>query len=216
MSSVSGEAQALHQQGREAGSAGDPVRALELFNRARELAPDWAYPPYDMAFTYLLHDELEQAERWYAVVDVLEPRGFFTSKTSLDTVRRERAGELPQGFARAFAMLDWAPPDQQRIALRQLVERHPSFAPAWQKLAYLTDDDDARLEMIDRGLAAHPDDETYGVLVSNKAMMLDRRGQRSEARRMLRHLLADRRCTAGTEATTKAFCAQLLSDGDPG
>jgi tetratricopeptide (TPR) repeat protein len=206
---------ALHQQGREAGSAGDPVRAIELFNRARELEPGWAYPPYDMAFTYLLHDYVEEAERWYAVVDALEPRGFFTSKTSLDTVRRERAGELPKGFARAFAMLDWATPDQQRSALRQIVERHPGFAPAWMKLASLADDDDARLEMLDRGLGARPDDETYGVLVSNKAMLLERRGQRDEARRMLRALLADPRCTAGTEATTKAFCAGLLSDDQP-
>lgn len=215
MTAVSREAQALHQQGREAGSAGDPVRALELFNRARQLAPDWAYPPYDMAFTYLLHDYLEQAEQWYEVVDQLEPRGFFTAKTSLDTVRRERAGELPQGFARAFAMLDWEPPDRQRIALQRIVERHPSFAPAWQKLAAVTDDDDARLEMLDRGLAAQPDDETYGVLVSNKALLLDRRGQRAEARRLVRDLLADPRCTAGTEATTKAFCADLLGNDAP-
>jgi tetratricopeptide (TPR) repeat protein len=215
MTSIPREAVALHQQGREAGSAGDPVRAIELFDRARELAPDWAYPPYDMAFTYLLHDYLDQAERWYAVVDALEPRGFFTSKTSLDTVRRELAGELPQGFARAFAMLDWESPERQRIVLQEIVGQHPGFAPAWHKLAFITDDEDARLAMIERGLAARPDDETYSVLLSNKALMLDRRGQRAEARRMLRDLLADPRCTAGTEATTKALCAGLLSDDGP-
>lgn len=204
MSSIPDEANALHQEGREAGSAGDPVRALELFARAHQLAPQWAYPPYDMAFTYLLQGDLEQAETWYARVDELEPRGFFTAKTSLDLVRRERRGELPGGFVKAFTVLEWLPEDQQRAALQHIVTRLPGVAPAWKQLAALTADDRAKLEMLDRGLAANPDDETYGVLVWNKALVLRQRGQHEAARRLLEDLLADRRCTQGVEAMARA------------
>ncbi len=80
------EAARYHEQGRDPGSNGDPVKALELFTRAHELAPDWPAPPYDMAFTYLLADYLEEADKWYAHVDELSPRGFFTCKRSLDTI----------------------------------------------------------------------------------------------------------------------------------
>jgi tetratricopeptide (TPR) repeat protein len=204
MTKIPDEANALHQEGRKAGGAGNPVRALELFFRAHQLAPDWAYPMYDMAFTYLLGDDLAEAEKWYAAVDKLEPRGFFTSKTSLDTVRRERRGELPAGFSKAFAMLEWEPPERQRGALQQIVKRYPTFAPAWQRLSSLIeDDDDARLVAIEHGLAAKPDDETYSVLVVNKALVLDRRGQKTEAKQLLKELIADKRCTTGGEAMAK-------------
>jgi hypothetical protein len=73
-----------------------------------------AGPPYDIAFTYLLNDYLEEAEKWYALVDKLAPRGFLISKTFLDTVRRERSGEFANGFAKAFALLEWEPKDLQR------------------------------------------------------------------------------------------------------
>lgn len=209
--SIPDEAQALHQEGRAAGSAGDPVRALELFHRAYQLAPDWAYPPYDMAFTYLLHGDVKEAERWYALVDRLEPRGFFTSKTSLDVIRRELRGDLPGGFAKAFALLEWEPRERQRSVLQQIVEHYPAFAPAWQRLAFLIEDDDARLEALERGLAANPDDETYGVLVSNKALVISKRGQRAEGQRMLRDLLADKRCTAGVEAMARVSLDGLTS-----
>ncbi|HEX8107027.1 MAG TPA: hypothetical protein VF516_04825 [Kofleriaceae bacterium] len=204
MDSIPDEANALHQEGRKAGGAGDPARALELFARAHQLAPRWAYPPYDMAFTYLLSDQIELAETWYALVDELEPRGFFTAKTSLDLIRRERRGELPRGFVKGFIVLEWLPEDQQRAALQQIVTRLPGVAPAWKQLAGLTPDDDAKLVALDRGLAAHPDDETYGVLVLNKALVLRRRGQQDAARRMLEDLLADRRCTRGVEAMARA------------
>ncbi len=206
---ISDEAQRLHEEGRAAGSGGDPVRALELFHRAHQLEPDWPYPPYDMAFTYLLHEHLEEAEIWYARVDELAPRGFFTAKTSLDTIRRERRGELFDGFSKAFALLEWEPVETRRKMLRDITTRFPAFAPAWKELAMLIDDDGERLVALERGLAAAPDDETYGVLVLNKALVLGRHGARGQAARLVRELLADPRCTAGAEAMANATLASL-------
>ena len=54
------------------------------------LAPDWPYPVYDAAFTYLLQGDSLKAEERYAEVDRMAPRGFFTAKTSLDCLRRDR------------------------------------------------------------------------------------------------------------------------------
>jgi len=203
MTEIPSEAHTLHQEGRKAGAEGDLVRALELLFRAHQLAPDWAYPPYDIAFTYLLNEDLEEAEKWYAVVDSLEPRGFFTAKTFLHTIRRERSGELPRGFSKAFAMLEWLPEDTQRDALQKIVASFPAFAPAWKQLAYLTGDEDAKLEALNRGLAADPDDETYGMLMLNKALLVGRRGQRALGKQMLHELLGDQRCTAGVEALAR-------------
>ena len=171
--------------------------------RAHELAPEWPYPPYDLAFTYLLDGQLEQAETWYALVDKLAPRGFFTAKTSLDIIRRERRGELSPGFAKQFALIEWQPDDRRVVLYRQITEQFPSFAPAWKELAFLLDDDHEELVAMDRGLAADPDDETYGMLILNKALVLGRVGRAPEGLQMIRDLLADPRCTQAVEAMAK-------------
>lgn len=209
MSSATEEANALHQQGRDAGSNGDPVRALELFMSAHRLDPSWPYPPYDMAFTYLMNDYLDEAEKWYAFVDKLAPRGFFTAKTSLDIIRREKRGELFEGFAKAYAMLEWEPPDRKLVLLRDIVARFPAFAPAWKELASLVEDDREKLAALDHGLAGAPDDETYGMLILNKSLVLGRMGKRPEGARLLTTLLADSRCTQAVEAMAKMTLPQL-------
>jgi tetratricopeptide (TPR) repeat protein len=197
------QANRLHQQGREAASSGDLVRALELFHSARELEPAWAYPPYDIAFTYLLNGDRDEAERWYTIVDKLEPRGFFTTKMFLDIIQREKRNEVPDGFTKAYAILEWQPEDIKRTVLQQIVERYPGFAPAWKDLAGLLEDDRERLAALDHGLAGKPDDETYGMLVLNKALVLGRLGRQAEGARLLDELRDDKRCTASVEALSK-------------
>jgi tetratricopeptide (TPR) repeat protein len=200
---VSPAAENAHQDARAAGTAGDSARAVELFKRAHELAPEWPYPPYDLAFTYLLDGQLEQAETWYALVDKLAPRGFFTAKTSLDIIRRERRGDLPAGFAKQFALIEWQPDDRRIVMYRQITQQFPNFAPAWKELAFLLDDDREELTVVDHGLAANPDDETYGMLILNKALLLGRLGRAPEGLQLIRDLLADPRCTQAVEAMAK-------------
>src|SRR5262249_36254327 len=96
------KAQELHRQGREAGGSGDYDKALALFTQARQLAPNWPYTVYDAAFTYLLKGEAGKAEELYAVVDHMAPRGFFTAKTALDCLRREKAGDLEPGSYKLY------------------------------------------------------------------------------------------------------------------
>src|SRR5262249_52425625 len=158
-------------QGRIAGQQGDYERALVLLDQAHALAPGWPFPRYDAAFTVLLNGEASVAENLYEEVDQLAPRGFFTCKTTLDMLRRERAGTLFPGFSRAFIRLEWLNDRDEKMAtLHGIVQKYPGFPPAWKELSTLLDDPDERMQAITRGLEGNPDAETKGMLLINQAL----------------------------------------------
>jgi tetratricopeptide (TPR) repeat protein len=209
------EAKRLHQEARAAGGRGDYARALALFDQARDQAPDWPYPLYDAAYTYLLLDEPRMAEELYRRVDRMAPRGYFTCKASLDTLRRERAGELPAGFAKAYATTEWMDPREKRRLLAGIVDKFPGFALAWKDLAVLLDDDTSRLNAIEQGLRGRPDAETLGILLINKASILARRGDRDTAVAILGELVLSPDSTLATEHLAKAVLSGLVGTHEP-
>jgi tetratricopeptide (TPR) repeat protein len=207
---VPSDAALLHRRARQAGEGGDYEEALRLLDQARGLAPGWPYPVYDAAYTYLLQGDAVRAEQRYAEVDRLAPRGFFTCKTSLDGLRRELAGELPPGFCRAYATLEWVrDAAEKRALLEGIVRGFPGFAPAWKELANLLEDPGACMEAITRGLAAEPDDETRGMLLIRRATLLNARGQPADAVRILGELALDPASTLATESLAKYVLAQM-------
>ena len=208
---VPAEARRLHQEGREAGSRGDFARALDLFDQALDLALRWPYPVYDAAYSYLMLGEAEMAEELYERVDQMAPRGFFTCKTSLDTLRRERAGELFPGFARAYATTEWMDPVKKKGLLTGIVAKYPGFALAWKDLSLLLDDEGSKLNAIEQGLRGRPDPETLGVLLINKAGILARRGDRDTAVAILGELALSPQSTFGTEHLAKFALAGLVT-----
>jgi tetratricopeptide (TPR) repeat protein len=208
---VPAAARRLHEQARGAGERGDYDRAIALLEQARAAAPAWPYPVYDEAYTYELKDDPAKAESLYAEVDRLAPRGFFTAKTSLDCLRREHGGALPAGLCKAYAMTEFLRPAEQQAALEALVAKAPGFAPAWKDLASLAADDGAKLADIEHGLGAAPDDETRGMLLIDKALVLDRRGDHAAAIELLGTLALDPRATLASEALAKATLAQIVS-----
>lgn len=211
-SDVPVEANSLHQQARQAGQAGDYKKAIALLEQAAKLAPRWPYPEYDMAFTYLLMKDTPSARAHYQKTVELAPRGFFTAITAVDTLIREDKGELPAGTYLAFLSLEWMDSDEKRLeVLRLLVERLPAFAPAWDELSGLLRDDDERLAAIEKGLAATPDAETKGQLLINKALLLNGRGDRDGAVRLLGELALDRGSTLATEHLAKVSLASLVA-----
>ena len=211
---VSPEARRLHKEARAAGGRGDYSLALDLLDQARDLAPHWPGPVYDAAFTYLLIDEPRMAEELYRRVDKMAPRGYFACKSSLDTLGRERAGELPPGFARAYATVEWMSPPEKRRTLTSIVERHPGFALAWKDLATLLEDDASRLNAIEQGLRGRPDAETRGILLVNKASILARRGDRDQAVAILGELALSPDSTLATEHLAKVTLLRLIADSD--
>ena len=148
-------ARELLNRGREAGAAENYQEALRLFAQAAQIAPGWAYPIYESAFTYLLMGDLGRAERDYLQVEKLEPRGFFTYQSELDCVRRERNGEFASGTCQTYVLLaDMPASDQKRSLLQKLLDRSPSLAPAWQKFAGLCETDHDKIVAIEKGLAS--------------------------------------------------------------
>jgi tetratricopeptide (TPR) repeat protein len=206
------EAAALHERARNLGEHGDYPGALALLDRARGLAPDWPYPVYDAAFTYLLQGDVANAEVLYAQVDAMAPRGFFTCKRTLDCLRRERAGVLFPGFTRAYMTTERLDPARRKALVQGIVARYPSFAPAWWELVALLADDDARLHAISQGLVGDPDADTMGMLLISKATILARRGNRDTAVALLGDLALSPESTLATEHLAKATLALLFGD----
>jgi tetratricopeptide (TPR) repeat protein len=208
---VPADAVRLHEEARASGARGEYDRALVLLDAAHALAPGWPYPVYDAAFTYLLQGDSDTSERCYAEVDRMAPRGFFTCKTTLDSLRRERAGELPEGFCKGFAALESLDDlPRKKAILDGIVARFPGFAPAWKELAALLDDPGDRLRAIEEGLQAEPDPETRGMLLLNKALVLNQRGERGAAIAILGDLALDPASTLATETLAKATLAQVI------
>ena len=208
---IPAEASRLHSEARTAGERGDYALTLTLLDQAHRLAPNWPYPIYDKAFTYLLQGDSIRAEEHYAEVDRLAPRGFFTAKTSLDCLRRERAGMVPPGFCQSFVTLEWMDDKvKKRAILESIVEKFPAFPAAWKELSSLLDDDNARLLAITQGLEHDPDPDTKGVLLINRAMFLHHRGDRDSAIAILGELALDPQSTLGVEMMAKAMLAQVV------
>jgi tetratricopeptide (TPR) repeat protein len=214
---VPNEAQQLHEQARAAGGRGEYDKAVALLQRASKAAPKWPYPVYDLAYTYLLKKDFDNARVYYRKTLDLSPRGFFTAITALDTLDREKKGELPAGLYFAYLSLEWMDnASEHDNVVRQLAERQPGFAPGLKERALLTDDDAERLQWIEKGLAANPDAETKGILLINKALLLNKRGEKDAAVKLLGQLALDPQSTFATEHLAKATLANITASGGRG
>ncbi len=171
------EAAELHQQAREIGAGGDYDQSIALLLKAHEIAPEWPYPLYDLAFTYLLKQEDEEALKYYRKVDAMEPRGFFTVKTALHALEGEAEERFPRGIYLAYLNIEWtqSPEEQYEIA-HELTRAVPSFAPAWKELALKTDDVAERLKLLETALELDCDSDLRGNLLANKALCLHAQG----------------------------------------
>lgn len=203
---VPSKAQELHSLARREGEAGNYVKALELLRQASKEAPDWPYPVYDAAYTYLLMGDGNNALQNYEAVARMAPRGFFTSMTAVHYLRRETSGALEPGTYKDYLLLE--PVDdvvKKRTILEGMVKRAPTFAPAWMALAVLLEDEAARLDAIEAGLSHEPDEETKGSLLINQALSLNRQGKRDEAMRILGELAVDPKAPLSVEEQAKLW-----------
>ena len=209
---VPAKAMDLHRLGRDAGQRGQYSLALQHFADASKLAPDWPYPRYDAAFTHLLQRQYSKALSLYQQVDQMAPRGFFTVKTAVQYLKLEQEGKVPQGTYLKFLSLEWTNRSSEReVIARELTEEAPSFAPGWKARAALETDPQKRLNYLERGLAAHPDAETRGFLLLNKASVLIEKGMRSEAVSILGSLALDPSSPLDIEALAKQSLSMVIA-----
>jgi hypothetical protein len=102
--------------------------------------------------------------------------------------------------------------DRQKKAaiLQGIVQKYPGFPPAWKELSVLLQDPAARLHDIDRGLAGDPDAETKGMLLINRALLLQGE-DRDAAIRILGELALDPSATLATETLATAMLKRIVS-----
>jgi len=207
---VPSEAEELHNRAREAGARGNYREAIALFEEAAEVAPEWPYPIYDSAYTYLLMEDADSAARFYAKTVELSPTGFFTAITALDALERETKGDIPRGTYLAYVSLErMADPVEKAQKVRQMLKRASNFAPLWKELLALAQGDGERAEAIEKGLAANPDRETHGQLMISRALLLRSQNAQEEARELLRKLASDPESTLSTKALARAVLASF-------
>jgi len=210
--SVNQEAIELHNQGREYGKKGDYEKSLVFLRKANKSDPLWAYPVYDMAFTHLLMGNNSKALELYKNVNSMEPKGFFTTKTAIYTLEGEENGDFPEGLYYGYLSLEWMEPAQKEEAVKNLVKNVPSFAPGWKEAFRFVEDDKSALTAIEKGLATKPDKETYGILLVNKALILNRQDKTNEAIEILGQLALDKNSTLATEKLAKQTLTFILND----
>lgn len=195
--SVSNIAKSLHSQAREFGQKGDYKNAINKLEKANEEAPNWAYPLYDLAYTYLLQDDYENALKYYQLTDKVAPNGFYTSKTALNTLEKEKKGEFNKGLYKTYLSLEWIDnTTEKQEMIKLLVQKFPTFAPAWKEYSNIIEGDE-RMKAIEKGLSLNPDIETKGLLLVNKALMINEKGNLKKATELLTEVIFDKNTTFG-------------------
>lgn len=208
---VSKRAQRLHQESRALGQKGKYDEAITKLNNAHKIDPDWAYPIYDLAFTYLLKKDYDNALKYYKLTDEIEPRGFFAAKTAVWCLEKEKNGEISDGFYRDFIQLEWMEnKDEVSLILKNIVEKYPTYAPAWEKYSGTLADHDERLKAIENGLVAKPDRVTKESLLINKAIVLDLKERTEESIKILGELILDQKTTLSHVPLAKFVLAGLV------
>jgi tetratricopeptide (TPR) repeat protein len=182
----------LHSQARMTGESGNLQEAIKQFQQAHELAPEWPFPVYDTALTYLLMGDIDKALEVYQQVDQMVPEGFSDTKRVIECLRREKDGRIPRGTFRKFidAMRSRTPEDRER-QLKELTKSAPKFYPAWREYAPYGKDVDEQLRLLEKGLALAPDIESQGEMLIYKANLLRRAGKDAEGRALLQSLVDD-------------------------
>lgn len=205
------KAMKLHEEARRLGSQGQYQESIQKLLKAHKIAPNWAYPVYDLAYTYLLQKDFENALQYYALTNEIEPKGFFTAKTAYWSLQKEKEGLFPQGLYLAFMSLEWTDSDAEKIQMAQgIVEQFPAYAPAWQLLGSKLDNAEERLAAIEKGLAIEADQETTGILLINKAIVEDMLGHSDVAKEILGKVVFDENATISNVELAKYVLASLV------
>lgn len=184
-------AQQLHNEARALGQSGQYDGAIQKLEAAIALEPNWAYPVYDLAFTWFLKGDSFRALEYYRRTVELEPKGFFTSKTALYTLEGEASGKFPAGLYMAYLQIEWTNDAAKKFEIASaLTANIPEFAPAWKELALLLEDTRQRMAAINTGLSKDPDADTKGILLLNKALLLQHEGSHEAATHILHEMIA--------------------------
>jgi len=208
---ISNEAQQLHQEARQHGGNGEYDLSIKKLKKANKLAPDWAYPIYDLAFTYLLQQDFSNALKYYQMTDEMEPRGFFTAKTAHWSLKKEKEGKFNEGLYLAFMQIEWMNSEEEKLEFaKTIVDKFPEYAPAWKVIASKSSNNEERLVAAEKGLNADPDEETKGMPLINKALVKDVQEKTEEAKKILGELIVNEETTLANIEMAKLVLLSIV------
>jgi tetratricopeptide (TPR) repeat protein len=205
---IPAKAHELHELGRRYGAQGKFDAALLNFGEASKLAPGWAYPIYDTAYTLLLRGDATNALAKYREVDRMETNGFFTTKTAVWTLEREESGALPRGTYQTYVALEGVDTKAKGEMIERLAVMAPRYPPVWKEKVLAAKTATEKLELIDKALALEPDAETYGILMLNRAVILNLQKKTNEAKAILNGLTAETN-TVGTRELAREVLKKI-------
>jgi hypothetical protein len=205
---IPAQAKEMHELGRRYGAEGKFDAALLSFAEASKLAPGWAYPIYDTAYTLLLRGDATNALAKYREVDRMETNGFFTTKTAVWTLEREESGALPRGTYRDYVALEDAEGNGKIELIEKLAVMAPNYPPVLKEKAIAAKTVTEKLQWIDKGLALEPDAETYGILMLNRAVLLNLQKKTNESKAILNGLTAETN-TVGTRELAREVLKKI-------
>ena len=186
------KAKEYFEKARQLAQNGQDQAAIESYEAAAQLAPDWPDPLFEMAFQYLLLQAFEKALHYYLKVDALKKDGFYNTKTAIWGLEKEQSGVFPSGLYLAYAQTEWLKDTARNLEiLEEIVDRFPDYAPAWKALSDQLEQPEGRMEVIKYGLECSDiDAETKGGLLINKALVTQLLGDREYAKSQLQAFLS--------------------------
>jgi tetratricopeptide (TPR) repeat protein len=120
-------AEELHIKGREAGQRSSYEEAIAFFEKAHQADPEWPYPIYDLAFTYLLLQDWEKSLQYYIQCNEMADNGFYSAKTALWTLQKEQIGEYSKGLYLFYVQLEWMEETERMDKLRSILAKYPDY-----------------------------------------------------------------------------------------
>jgi hypothetical protein len=206
------EANELHQEARQHGGKGEYDLGIEKLKKANKIAPKWAYPIYDLAYTYLLKQDFPNALKYYELTDKMKPKGFFTTKTAHWSLKKEKEGDFQEGLYLAFMQIEWMDTDEEKLQIaKAITDKFPKYAPAWKIISQKANDNKERLDAVENGLNSNPDEDTKGVLLINKALVKNIQEKQEEAKNILGKLIFDKDSTFGNIELAKYVLSTIAN-----
>lgn len=206
------KANRLHQEARQHGGKGEYDLGINKLLEASEIAPNWAYPIYDLGYTYLLKQDFQNALKYYEMTDKMKPRGFFTAKTAYWSLKNENEGIYPEGLYSAFMQIEWMNSVEEKLTFaKAIVDKYPKYAPAWKTIASNSESIEDRLLATNNGLNCDPDLETKGQLLINMALLKNMENQTEEATKILGELIFNEETTLANIEMAKFVLSTIVN-----
>ena len=176
------------QKVRDKGNKEDNKKLLKMLKAVHELAPNWAFPTYELANGFLLAMDWDRALKYYRKLDEIAPKGFYQSKIALFTLEKEDTGEFEQG---TWLMLSQEPQfegiqdfeihqasitqTELRHAFRKIRAEMPNLCPIYVRLVLIDTEGSLKVkqEIIEKGLKCPDIDiETKETLTIYKGVLI--------------------------------------------